>query len=124
MTGVSNSARRGTRGIEETLTEFLIRLRRLLGRQVGEDSGGGVLANCTNVPPAGLLGSLAMNKSGPRYELLPAPSLRVAGLLTYHLQCLPLSAGRGPLPGGASPATRTQSCVQNVTSSWPCLFVW
>ena len=78
--------------------------------------------NCTNVPPGWLLGCLPMHKSGPRYKLLPAPCLRVAGLLTYHLQCLSLSAGRGPLPGGTSPATRTQSCTQNVTSSWPRLF--
>ena len=78
--------------------------------------------DCTNLPPGGVLGFLPMHKFGPRYKLLPAPSLRVAGLLTYHLQCLPLSAARGPLPGGASPATRTQSCTENVTSSWPRLF--
>jgi hypothetical protein len=97
----------------------LITLRRILGRQVVRMLVVCWQTNCTNVPPAGLLGSLPMHKSGPRYKLLPAPCLRVAGLLSYHLQCLPLSAGWGPLPGGASPATRTQ----NVTSSWPCLFV-
>ena len=41
--------------------------------------------NRTNVPPGGLLVSLPMHKPGPRYKLLLAPCLLVAGILTYHL---------------------------------------
>jgi hypothetical protein len=102
----------------------------IVGRQTGcEDvTGFGVLAdgalsrgnNTLAVPAGGILCSLVVHKSGPRYQLFPAPHLQVACLLTDHLQCLPLSAGWGPPPGGASPTTRTLI----VTSSWPRLFVW